>query len=89
MLLMNANNDTTYTHLKSFLANTALKYVVKHHASKIVEQNIHLYVQNNVDVIAVSEDLLELSEGAGHISFWDPFIKDHRGVYWDKSRSTF
>ena len=31
----------------------------------------------------MSEEILDASTQAGHTEFFQPFISDHRGVYWD------
>ena len=83
ILMMDANGDSSDTHLQNFIANTALHDVVEHHSPHLINQSTYRNGTKIIDLILVSEDLLTSSSRAGHTPYDTPFISDHRGVYWD------
>ena len=83
ILMMDANGDITDTQFYHFITATALKDVVAHHSPDLTTQSTYNRGKKRIDYILVSEDLLHSGVGAGHTPFAEPFISDHRAVYWD------
>ena len=57
--------------------------MVGYYSPELMEQSIYIDGQKRPNYIFVSEDLLGSVNSAGHTAFLQPFISDHRGVYWD------
>ena len=83
IVMMDANADLTDPHLKTFISDTALHDVIRHHAPGLMNQSTYVHGRKRIDYILVSEDILLPSTGAGHTPYGSPLISDHRGVYWD------
>ena len=83
ILMMDANGDGSDTHLYTFIRDTTLQDVIAHYAPDFKGRSTYINGQTRLDCILVSADLLGSSNKAGHTAFLQPFILDHRGVYWD------
>ena len=87
ILMMDANGDSSDNHFQTFIRDTNLKDVVAYYSPEIKDQSTYINGQKRIDYILVSDDLLGAGSSAGHTAFLQPFISDHRAVYWDVATS--
>ena len=81
--MMDSNSDSSDPHFHTFLQETALHDVVAHFSPNIKGQSTYNNGKKILDYILVTEELLAAGTRVGHTAFMQPFISDHRGVYFD------